>query len=594
MTTRISGLGSGMDIDSMIKSLMTAEKIPLNKMNQNKTTASWQTALYREINTKMAAFRTSLDNLRLSGDWNATKVTSSNPTAVSVTASGSATPLNHSVEVLALASSATKTSSGSISPALQGSMAVPNLTIDSTNNQFNVTFNGVKKTITLGSSTSYTAATLQSEVNTKLDAAFGSGNVNVTLGTGTVNSAAASSGKIVLEAVSGNNGLTNLGFTDQQSNRIDPSTFVPDSAGGNLVINGTTIPYSATDTLSTIISKVNSSAAGVTMAYDQVKDQITFNSKTTGTSSKVDLTGTTSTLLANLHLDSNVAYGTDAHVKIDGAESFYNTNSFTLDGATYTLNQTTTAPVNVNVSKDTDAMFKKIQDFVTAYNDTIGLLSTRVNEVKDRNYTPLTDDQKTAMKDADITLWETKAKVGLLHNDTISKKAISSLRLITSQSVTNAGSSYSALYQIGVSTTTYNSQAPNDAGKLVIDETKLRAALATDPNNVVAMFSNQVVDPNNTLSAQAKYDQTGIAQRMYDQVNSSIQELISKAGSTGGAEDDRNTDLGYKIKGYEDQITAFQATLTKKEDAYYVKFGAMDTAIQKSTSQIAWLQQQFK
>lgn len=37
MVNRIGGLASGMDIDSIVKKLMNAERAPLNKLYQKKT-----------------------------------------------------------------------------------------------------------------------------------------------------------------------------------------------------------------------------------------------------------------------------------------------------------------------------------------------------------------------------------------------------------------------------------------------------------------------------------------------------------------------------------------------------------------------------
>ena len=37
MVLRIGGLASGMDIDTLVEQLMTAERVPLDKINQKKT-----------------------------------------------------------------------------------------------------------------------------------------------------------------------------------------------------------------------------------------------------------------------------------------------------------------------------------------------------------------------------------------------------------------------------------------------------------------------------------------------------------------------------------------------------------------------------
>lgn len=66
MTMRISGLASGMDIDSMVKKLMTTESIPLNKLNQQKQLTEWKRDGYRQVSTKLVAFNEKLTNFSLS------------------------------------------------------------------------------------------------------------------------------------------------------------------------------------------------------------------------------------------------------------------------------------------------------------------------------------------------------------------------------------------------------------------------------------------------------------------------------------------------------------------------------------------------
>lgn len=42
---RFSGLASGMDTESIVKKLMDAERLPLNKMMQKKQTQEWQSGM---------------------------------------------------------------------------------------------------------------------------------------------------------------------------------------------------------------------------------------------------------------------------------------------------------------------------------------------------------------------------------------------------------------------------------------------------------------------------------------------------------------------------------------------------------------------
>lgn len=90
MVNRIGGLASGMDIDSIVKKLMNAERTPLNKLYQKKQTYEWQRDAYRSVNTKLKTFDTYIsDNLVLKSLISKT-ASSSNSNLVSATATGSA------------------------------------------------------------------------------------------------------------------------------------------------------------------------------------------------------------------------------------------------------------------------------------------------------------------------------------------------------------------------------------------------------------------------------------------------------------------------------------------------------------------------
>ena len=95
---RIGGLASGMDIDQIVGDLMKAQRIPLDKLLQKKTTFEWQRDSYRSINTKLKSFDTYLfDNFSLSSNFNKKTVETSNSNLVNATATGSASS-NLSIE----------------------------------------------------------------------------------------------------------------------------------------------------------------------------------------------------------------------------------------------------------------------------------------------------------------------------------------------------------------------------------------------------------------------------------------------------------------------------------------------------------------
>ena len=90
MVMRVGGLASGMDIDALVEKLMSAERVPLNKLQQKKQTYEWQRDAYRGVNTKLKTFDTYVaDNLVLK-TLNSKTATVSNSNLVSATATGKA------------------------------------------------------------------------------------------------------------------------------------------------------------------------------------------------------------------------------------------------------------------------------------------------------------------------------------------------------------------------------------------------------------------------------------------------------------------------------------------------------------------------
>ncbi|WP_342600380.1 flagellar hook-associated protein 2 [Psychrobacillus sp. FSL H8-0483] len=88
---RIGGLASGMDIDQIVGDLMKAERIPLDKLVQKKTTYEWQRDSYRSINTKLKSFDEYLrDNFTYSSNFNKKTVSISNEKVLSSTATSAA------------------------------------------------------------------------------------------------------------------------------------------------------------------------------------------------------------------------------------------------------------------------------------------------------------------------------------------------------------------------------------------------------------------------------------------------------------------------------------------------------------------------
>lgn len=103
---RISGLNSGIDTEQMIKDIMTAQRIPVDRVFQQKVKAEWKRDAYRDVNTKLYRFDSFLLGLRLPSTFQRNIATSSRTDILNVTAAGDASPGTYDLKVTQLATSA--------------------------------------------------------------------------------------------------------------------------------------------------------------------------------------------------------------------------------------------------------------------------------------------------------------------------------------------------------------------------------------------------------------------------------------------------------------------------------------------------------
>ncbi|MCL6570273.1 MAG: flagellar filament capping protein FliD, partial [Bacillus sp. (in: Bacteria)] len=205
---------------------------------------------------------------------------------------------------------------------------------------------------------------------------------------------------------------------------------------------------------------------------------------------------------------------------------------------------------------------------------------------------PLTDAQKKDMKEADIKLWEEKAKSGLLANDPALRQFLIQLRTSISETVQGGGidTSFDTLKEIGISTST-NYQ---DNGKLAIDETKLKSLLTSNLTDIQKMFSNRFdtgVGTDTTVTSSIKYKNSGFAVRVYDRIADTLSRLKVIAGSPDTIS--LNSNMAKAATSIDDRMVKLLDRLDAQEQALWKKFTAMESALQKLNTQSSWLSQQL-
>ncbi len=97
------GLGSNLDVKSIVSQLVALEKKPLDTLKIQAATVQTKISAFGQIKSLVSTLSDTLGKLTSVTGWNAVTATSSNSTAVSVSATGGTLPTSFSVEVSVLA-----------------------------------------------------------------------------------------------------------------------------------------------------------------------------------------------------------------------------------------------------------------------------------------------------------------------------------------------------------------------------------------------------------------------------------------------------------------------------------------------------------
>lgn len=617
-SNRLTGL-SGFDTESVIESLMKAERIPLDTLYQKRQLTEWKQEQYRDVTSLMKGLKSTYfdvltkSSFMLGADTlGGRSVTSSNTVYATATASSEADLAAHTLKVNQLASADTAKSATSISKALTGTVSSTALA----GQTLQLTLDGVTKTITLED---YDDTTFESSLQTAVDKAFGTtstggSKVDVAYSSGTLSLSTASGAGTL--TVKGGTALASLGLASGASNRLSTSstlaslsstlgTAMTFDVDGNasFSINGKSFSFASSTKLSTVFSIINNDAdANVRISYSESSDMVSLVSKQSGAGDNLALTETGSNFFAALGMNVGspvTSEGVDAEVEIDGVAVVRSSNSFTVDGISYSLlkkQEATDTALTMSVGQDIDGAVEKVKAFVTSFNTMLDTVYGKINEDYDSDYLPLTDAQKEEMTEDDITSWDKKAKTGLLRNDSILKSLMSDIRNAMVDKIEGVGIS---LKDIGLTSSSYE-----DNGKLTLDEDTLRKKLAEDPSEVNSLLSGESADVTSysrtatSSQRQTRYNQSGILQRISDIIDDNISTFRDSNGSKGillekagvlndlSASDNTLTD---ELDNFDERIETFLDKLEDKEDVYYGKFASLESYLSQMNSQSSWI-----
>jgi flagellar hook-associated protein 2 len=98
------GIGSGLDIESVISQLVAVERAPVTQLQKEATSLQTRLSTYGKLQSGMAALRDAASALTRASTWDATTGSSSDAAAVTVSTGASTLPGSYAIEVQRLAS----------------------------------------------------------------------------------------------------------------------------------------------------------------------------------------------------------------------------------------------------------------------------------------------------------------------------------------------------------------------------------------------------------------------------------------------------------------------------------------------------------
>ena len=310
-----------------------------------------------------------------------------------------------------------------------------------------------------------------------------------------------------------------------------------------ITVGGQNFVYNTdgTATLDDLASIINAGASGVNAAVLKVDDttyRLTLSADDTGATSVFTASGTQT----NMGTSTILQQGADASITVgQGAGAITvtrnsNTVSDLVDGVTLTLNEVTTGPVTVTVTRDIDAAVAAVQTLV----DELNAVANKINTL-----TAFDADAETA---------------GPLQGDATARSLVSTLRSTVSSVQQGLTGTYTFAGSIGISLTR--------DGTFTLDTAALRTALEGDFSEVADFFEG---DGTNDGLAGA--------------IDTFLATATGSTGSIRRAQDRWQA----QIDNIDEAIVRMEARVDRREAALIAQFARLETAM----SQLSGMAQQL-
>jgi len=569
---QIGGTVSGLDTASIIDKLMQIESLPLQRLNDKYVSYTNTQKAYQQVSDKIRELYNFTADFSLQSNLIPKSATSSS-NILTATASAAATDGVYSVDVQSVATNS----------VLQTGKIGKSITASSTISEMDTRYAPADSTIKIKVGNSETAMDIHAgdTIETVI------GNLKSKLsGLGATATVSFTDGKLNISSdklfqISNDSGNFTFLFrlNDSYLRKDVNNNYVLESSGdvgaysslkklsdlgitGDQVlkINGTNVSLKETDSISTVISKINTSVKDVNAAYDDKNGKIVLTSKTTG-ANVIDVSSTNMDVIQKLGFSNqtftlgNVAKAT---VLMNGysQEITSNTNTVTFNGLT--MNLSSAGFTTVTVSADKDKIVQKVKDFVNKWNEVTDFLYTKMNESKVTNKTEdeMSEDEKIQ---------------GLLKNDSMIRRIFDKFRSFLTTKVDGK-----TLADLGITSGDVGRSFDNTMrGKITLDEDKLRSFIENNGTDAVWAFFGKNEGTTKGLSIQIKEYSYNLTKFGGD--------IDKVAGTTGRLESEKRT--------LSKRMVSMLEYLQKREEMLWSKYSSLESALSKLSAQGSFISQ---
>ena len=356
------------------------------------------------------------------------------------------------------------------------------------------------------------------------------------------------------------------------------------AAGSSFQINGKDVTIDENTTMSGLVSQLK--AGGVNVNFDENQQRLYISAKETGKDNDFSFTGDED-LLKTLGLVEDASNpdgavkikGEDAVMYLNGARYESTTNTFQINGTTYTATGVsdknadgTFKELSITTMDDYDGIYDTIRNFFNQYNTLINEMDKLYNADSAKDYEPLLSEEKEALTETEVEEWEKKIKDSLLRKDSSLNSVISSMTTAMMGKVSVNGKDM-YLSSFGIATLGYFNAEDNE---------KHAYHIAGDPNDTNTSENTDVLksmiasDPETVKSFFSQ-----LANNLYKSMGTTL-ERIPDFKSYRKVYNDQQLDK--ELEDYTTKIQKAEEALTAYEDKWYDKFAQMETALSKLSS----------